>query len=155
VEVDGSNQPTQVLNLALDDLLCPGGSIHTAADHADGRSLDRDGLLGIEISYTDQDDLGFGHGLEPGDRFGQRTPAPARKHRQRHSVQEAAGRDLRGVEVAVRVEPDDADAGPSEPGNRTDRRAAIPGEDERKPAGFLRGADVMADQPRELLSKLG
>jgi hypothetical protein len=63
---------------------------------------------GIELADAREQDLALGDRPEARDAAAQGVPTSPREHRERHTVEESASGRLRRVEIAVRVEPQDA-----------------------------------------------
>jgi hypothetical protein len=85
------------------------------------RAFPHRGLLRVQIAAVGQDDPVFGERRQTDcRRHGQ--IAAARQHGQRHAAQKSAGGRLRGVEVAVSVEPDqlEVEAGALQTGGHAD-----------------------------------
>ncbi|MDJ0990730.1 MAG: hypothetical protein QNI85_12015 [Desulfobacterales bacterium] len=98
--------------------------------------LQQRALLGVQVAAVGQDDPVFGQRRQADRRRHGGIAAP-RQHGQRHAAQKSAGARLRSVEIAVGVEPDQAevDAGALQTGRHPDGRTAIPGDAYRPPAG--------------------
>ncbi len=125
VQIDAANTSRQRVEgcrqrcarAALDD--------RARGDPGDVRVLDAAPLLRVEIARAQQQHVSLRHGHKAGDRSGDRAPAVAHGDREPHAVDEPGGRGFGRVEVAVGVEPEDADRIGAEPGERAEAAVAV------------------------------
>ncbi len=114
----------------------------------DVRALEQLPLAGVEVAGVGQRHPVLGN-RRTRHRLHQRLLAAADQHRQRHAAEEAAGRCLPGVEVAVGVEPDQhrRDTGSLRTGADRDRRAAVAGHRDRPLAPADRLGHQVGERP--------
>src|SRR5687768_15402621 len=110
-------------------------------DSGDERFGQERNLTRVEIPGTNEEGRLWSDQLKARHGRRQLAPTQAEGGGERSPVQEAAGRRLRSITVAMRIEPEDRTPGGHQTTEGPDRRIAVATQNHRKPAGSPGGTD--------------